>query len=248
MTDDFCICFHKAVVERPVKTWSTLLEFLALMVTSAIGLYLNNKFLSKLEKERRETPLGRKGNVIAPIMRWFLNFQVVFWPFNLLYRWFTTNDLLFPEMLPTWLCYFIPYSIAVGRQIIAYNSLFCAIIRYIFIVHRTRANQWSFEILGKLLRNMSVVIPLVIVLALMPLDDLELFKEWLPEFESCWRNSNATHDYESFKSVPYKFVHQYLPSSLHQALYISIQLPNNLVYFGIPEAFLYFRIFRNIKR
>ena len=116
MTDDFCICFHKAVVERPVETWSTLLEFLALMVITAIGLYLNNKFLSKLEKERRETPLGRKGNVIAPIMRWFLNFQVVFWPYNLFYRWFTTNDLLFPEMLPTWLCYSIPYSIAVGRQ------------------------------------------------------------------------------------------------------------------------------------
>ena len=77
MVDQFCVCFHEAFVDFPVHTWSTSLEFGFVALITVLGIRLNYKFLSKLKKERRETPIGRKGNVIDPIMRGFLIFQII---------------------------------------------------------------------------------------------------------------------------------------------------------------------------
>ena len=247
MRDKFCICYHKAYVEYPVETWSSSMEFLATILVSLLGIYLNRKFLVKLKKERRMTPVGRKGNVIDPIMRWFLGFQIIYWPYNLLYHWVTSNGLLSSELLPTWLCYSLPYSISIGRQIIAYNSLFVALIRYIYIVHQTKANQWSFKVLGKLLRNLSIAIPLGIFVVAVLLDQLDFIKA-MPAFESCMMLENASNNSESLNPIPVKMALKYLPRSLHIVLHVGIQMANFFVFLNIPEAFLYFSIFKTMKR
>ena len=247
MRDKFCICYHKAYVEYPVETWSSSMEFLAMILVSFLGAYLNRKFLVKLKKERSMTPVGRKGNVIDPIMRWFLAFQIIYWPYQLLYRWITSNGLLPSELIPTWLCYALPYSISVGRQIIAYNSLFVALIRYIYIVHQTKANQWSFEVLGKLLRNLSIAVPLGIFVIAVLLDKLDLIKA-MPAFESCMTLENASNDSESLNPIPVKLAVEYLPRSLHTVLHVGIQMANFTIFLNVPEALLYFIIFKTIKR
>jgi hypothetical protein len=79
MPDIFCACLYKAVINIPVSLWSTVLEFLFSVIISVCGEIFNYRFMTKLKEEKRKTPIGRKGNVIEPIMRWYLQ---------------TSNDLL----------------------------------------------------------------------------------------------------------------------------------------------------------
>ena len=247
MVDQFCVCYHKAFVEVPVYTWSTSLEFVALILVAVIGIFLNYKFLAKLEKERKATPIGRKGNVIDPIMRWFLVFQMVYWPYLLLYRWLTTNELLPIKMLPTWLCYALPYAKSLGRMFIAYNSFFVALVRYIYIIHHVKANQWSFEVIGNLFRTLSVIFPITIFAICVLTDELDLIKP-MPSFKECIIHHNVTYDDESLNPIPVKWTLQYLPSSFVMAVEIIFQSINMFFFLNFPEAFMYFRMFSHIKR
>ena len=68
-------CLMGAFVEHPVALWSTILEFVAIVTC---GLALNYRFLMKLKEEKRNRPLGRKGNVIEPIVSASCMFQMIY--------------------------------------------------------------------------------------------------------------------------------------------------------------------------
>jgi hypothetical protein len=97
--------------------------------------------MNKLREEKRKTPIGRKGNVTEPIMRWYCKLQMIYWAYQLLYLWGIVNGIIPFEFMNGWWCTASSTVIKLGRMCIGWNSLFVALIRYIYIVHRQKSNQ-----------------------------------------------------------------------------------------------------------
>jgi hypothetical protein len=151
MPDITCACIYKAWVNIPVSLWSTVLEFLFSVLICVCGEIINYRFMSKLREEKRKTPLGRKGNVIEPIMRWFCKLQMIYWPYQLLSIWVWFNEIIPFEYMNGWWCSAATLIVLkFGRMCIGWNSLFVALIRYLYIVHRQKSNQWDFEKVGRI--------------------------------------------------------------------------------------------------
>ena len=111
MSDKYCACFYKVLVaDESSEMITTMIELFFSGAVSVLGIILNLKFWRRLQEERRLRPLGRKGNVIEPIMRWFCILQIFYWPFELGFLWMNTNSVIPPENLPTWLCYILSNS------------------------------------------------------------------------------------------------------------------------------------------
>ena len=94
MEDPFCACIYKTFVDEPVTLWTTILEFVFSIVIGICGVVINYRFVKKLSEERRNTPIGRRGNIIEPVIRWNCCFQMVFWPYDLLYFWINQNEIM----------------------------------------------------------------------------------------------------------------------------------------------------------
>ena len=75
MQDPFCACIYKTFVDTPISTWSTILELIFSLLIGVCGGTVNYRFVKKLQEEKRNTPMGRKGNVIEPVIRWNCTFQ-----------------------------------------------------------------------------------------------------------------------------------------------------------------------------
>ena len=84
MRKSICKCIYRYLIDEPVTWTSIILDFLMSFAIATIGLITNYRFKNKLRKEKKSTLPNRKGNVIEPIMRWYLIFAMVFWPYELL--------------------------------------------------------------------------------------------------------------------------------------------------------------------
>ena len=248
MEDTFYICYYKSFIEHPVALGSTVFELLLTLTFIICGVYLNCNFLKKLEEQRRTTPIGRKGNVIEPIMRWFCMLQIIFWPYDLLFQWINANEIIPSRVIPPWLCYILWNTNTLGRSYIAYHSLFVALIRYLYIVHHQRSNQWNFKTVGKLFSFAYMVIPFTIWLIALFIHD----PVWLhtrEEYKNCvsfYTDSNTTAELP--QSAPVKLAARYLPDTLIYSLDLFTMVTSSIAFLNIGEAYLYHRIFTAIKR
>ena len=167
-------------------------------------------------------------------MRWFCVLQIVFWPYELLNfsQAVRMIDLesLFPPMCP-----FIMWSIALGRTMIGYNSLFVALIRYVYIVHERKANQWDFEVVGRRFQIASISVPIthVIIVSL----TLRGFL-FVPEADRC---SHLTPLLISFSM-------NFLSEELSDAIAIIGVVGMAFVFLNIVDGYLYIKIFQTIRR
>ena len=84
----------KTFVDDSVSTLSTVLDFVFSVLISVCGVIVNYRFRKKLKEEKRNTPPGRKGNVIEPIMSWYCILQMIFWPYELLLLWMGFNGVI----------------------------------------------------------------------------------------------------------------------------------------------------------
>ena len=251
MPDRFCICLYKTMIDEPVSTLSTVLEFLFSVVISIFGVLVNYKFRKKLQEERRNRPAGRKGNVIEPVMRWFCILQIMFWPWELLHIWIDFNEIVPSDQLPSWWCYIVFYTIKAGRMCVAYNSLFVAIIRYVYIVHQQRSNQWNFEKVGKWFQIASIAIPISMETIGVFTDPYSQYSNSSDRFKDCivfYEGSNVTNNYEPPKPATVELTMHYLPDAFVMTIYYIYVAISMVVLFNITEAYLYFKIFRSIKR
>ena len=89
----FCLCLRESKIDLPVKIWTTIAEFVFSMVLAITAIIINWTLLKQLRFEMKNKPLGRKGNVIEPIMRWFCVHQMYYSP---LYFLFDMSSHLFP--------------------------------------------------------------------------------------------------------------------------------------------------------
>ena len=235
------------VADDVTETWATVLEFLFSTFISMLGTFLNLKFWKILQKERKCRPLGRKGNVIEPIMRWFGILQVIYWPFELGFLWINTNSIISQESMPSWLCVILSNILFAGRFMIAFNSFFVALIRYIYIVHEHKANQLSFENVGRTFQISSIALPLLIktVEAFFLDPNLIVSRDILAE---CEHSSKTMEVMKPFTVASIEWTLQYFSKPLTDTLSKICLGIEFVIYFNIIEVFLYVKIFGSIKR
>ena len=234
-----------------MSIWTTLLDFLCSVVIGVLGVMINCKFIEKLQEEKRAKPPGRKGNVIEPIMQLFCKFQIVFWPYYLLYFWLHFNGIVPASLMNGWWCNFgAQISIKFGRMTIAWNSFFVALIRYVYIVHREKSNQWDFDQAGQWFRVASIVIPTIF-------NTIDLFSSGFWEyqhgdaFKTCIavnKGYNNTINITIPNIYPYAWTVEYLPQPLVHSIYFINSVAATLILFNLADGYLYFSIFRCIKR
>ena len=232
MTDTYCICLLKSFRS---DSWHVfVLQFLFSIMISICGVFLNYKFLKKLQLERRNKPLGRKGNVIEPVMRLFCVLQIVFWPYELLMFSWLTGIINLISMVPS-LCPFFVWSIVIGRTVLAYNSLFVALTRYLYIVHDRKANQWDFEVVGRRFQIASISFPMIHVIIF----SLTLrARGFFPSANHCLHMT----------PVLINFTMKFLSEKIADTIAIICTFMMAFVYLNLAEGYLYIKIFQTIKR
>ena len=246
-------CIVENFVEKTTLL-STVLAFVSSIVVISFGLKLNHRFWAKLREEKRARPLGRKGNVIEPIASLFCILQMIYWPYNILFMW-TLSNLNIPNYY--WVGWHSTVmwnlGIKMGRTYIASNSLFTALIRYIYIVHHERSNQWEFEKVGKCFRISSVLIPITIL-------SMGIFTSDMAEYQTLWPQDQLADCIASYLNVssttieiPYppdalQWTRTVLPESVINVLWFIYVSCSLLIYSNGVELILYLRIFQTIRR
>ena len=251
MPDIVCKCIYEAYTDPPMSIWTTLLDFFCSVVIGVLGVIINCKFIEKLQEEKRAKPSGRKGNVIEPIMQLFCKFQIIFWPYYLLYLWIHLNGIAPASFMNGWWCNIgAQITIKFGRMTIAWNSFFVAFIRYVYIVHREKSNQWDFDQACKWFRVASIVIPTIF-------NTIDLFSQGFWEYQhgEAFKNCiainqglNNTSNMTIPNIYPYALTVEYLPQPLVRSIYYINSAVAILILSNLADGYLYFSIFRCIKR
>jgi hypothetical protein len=204
-------------------------------------------------EEKRNVPLGRKGNVIEPIMSLFCKLQMSYWPFHAMYYWIANNEIIPFEYMNGWWCSIAIYGIRLGRICIAYNSIFVALIRYIYIVHRKKSTLWEFSKVGRYFRIASIAIPVIMETIgaftnLHALYDHAFFKNGFKDCIAFYMGYNTTGNIQIPKPIPLAWTLQVIPENMvlvANCIYIFITI---VVIMNVAEVFLYFQIYRSVKR
>ena len=251
MPDIVCTCIYEAYIDEPLSIWTTVLDFLFSAIIAVVAVNVNYKFLKQLQAEKRSRPIGRKGNVIEPVMQLFCKFQIIFWPYYLLYFWIHLNGIVPSSLMNGWWCNVIlQVTIEFGRYYIGWISFFVALIRYIYIVHKETSNQWDYDRVGKLLKISSVVIPIVFYFIAFFVNPYKQYQKG-EKFENCisdYVGSNSTINITSINGYPYAWTLQYIPENIMLGIYYSLTVVAVIVYLQLAEGFFYFEIYRTIKR
>jgi len=218
------------------------------------GEIINYRFMRKLKEEKSRTPIGRKGNVIEPIMRWFCKLLMIYWPYHLLSIWIMVNEIIPFEYMNGWWCSAALFvALKFGRMCIAWNSLYVALIRYIYIVYRQKSNQWEFEKIGRYFRISSIAITVGV-------ETVGLFVNSYPEhkinteqdvFKSCVA-SRQGHNTTVNIQIPEPYFRaltlQVVPEWIILGVYYVYFCLTIGVIINVIDGFLYFQIYRYIKR
>ena len=249
-----CLYQSKGLVEKPHELWSTILEFIFIAFVIFCGVALNYNFFKKLKTEKRRRPVGRKGNVIEPIVSLYCIFQIVYWPYKGLYFWLFSNEIVTIDNLNGWWPNILIEVIRMGRLYIGWNSLFIALIRYIYIVHREKSNQWEFENVGRLFSILSFVVPILIQIMGVFTHNWREFQsgledqDWLRGCIASNMNKTSSEIQIPYPTYPLKWTMLFLPEGAIQNLWYIWLLLSFLSQFHVPEVFLYSNIFLTIKR
>ena len=250
-----CTCVYEAYIDKPMSVLTTVLDFVFSIAIAVAGVILNYKLMRKLQKEKRSKPIGRKGNVIEPIMQPFCKFQIIFWPYFLLYFWIYLNGIIPSSLMNGWWCIVISQTIAIGRIYIAGISFFVALVRYVYIVHLETANQWCYVRVGRYFKIGSVVFPTILgIIRLLVYPNLDPKTEFIQngdKFQNCIAfhlGTNNTSNITIPKAYPYAWTLEYIPEKILDGIETARRAILLVVVSNIAEAFLYFSIYRQIKR
>ena len=252
MERSLCMCVYKQFIDEPITVSSTIMDFLFSAIITACGLLANTRFRAKLQEEKRNRLPGRKGNVIEPIMNWYLILAMAFWPYQTFFYWTMAHEVFPSEWFRNcWLMNLTMRPIAIGRMIIACNSFFVALIRYLYIVHRRKASKWNFEKIGKIFRLASFTIPIAIItVVILTQVDVPGLKN-TNQFKECVATSEGLNTTLNIHIPPpssVEFMMKYLPRQIIDVIYYIAVSTTIKVCGNIPELYLYLRIFQTIKR
>ena len=253
MRKSICKCIYRYLIDEPVTWTSIVLDFLMSFTIATLGLIINYRFKKKLHIEKKSTLPNRKGNVIEPIMRWYLIFAMVFWPYELLYLWINAHEIMPSSWFENcWLMNTLMHPIRIGRTIIAYNSFFVGLIRYLYIVHYKTAKHWDFQKTGIIFQVASIFVPLGMEIARISTEvDFKGMKT-TERFLGCVAESEGLNTTSSSVLFPdpktVEFTLRFLPRSVIAVLYYINQVITLIIGSNFIEVFFYYKIFESIKR
>ena len=250
MQDTTCTCIYQSFSNKNTSAWSTTLDFLLSMPIFVFGVIFNYVLWKKLKQEKKLVPLGRKGNVLEPILSWYCLIQIAYWPYSLLFFWILFNGLTPTVILETLWCNVGFIIIRWGRMYIGYNSLFVAMVRYIYIVHYDTAKKCDFKKVGNFFQLSSLVFPLAVELVGLLVDPYEVY-QGKPEFRECiasYQGLNSTQNLTIPDVYPRRWTTKYVPETITFAVHAFHYTIIAMVYLNIIESFFYFQIFKSIQR
>ena len=252
MQGSICKCIFNQYIHRPFSTLSTVLDLLCSLFVIICGLIANYRFKVKLDEEKRNTLPGRKGNVIEPIMRTYVIIAGIFWPYEMIFLWMNAHEIIPCDWFSNcWLMNILMHPIRIGRTIIGYNSFFVAFIRYLYIVHDKKSNQWNFEKTGRLFQVASILVPIAMeAIRILTEFDVPGLKQ-TKQFRECVATSEGLNSTLSIVIPPPATVAltlQLFPLQLvHYFYYINMAI-TLLLSTNIIEAYFYLKCFQIARR
>ena len=251
MSGVFCHCNLKCHFYEPVSSISIILELVVSFMISVCVIFVNYKYLNKLKEEKRARPLGRKGNVIEPIASSMCVQVLINTPVLLLIFWIYANEIIPFDQIPAWLCILLDAYHRCCSLCVVYNSLFVAIIKYLYVVCQHESNQWDFEKVGKRFKIASFVIPVGMEVIRCFFETSENHYKMDNNFRECvdsYDVTNETTSYQVPRPTLVQFTLNYLPETLVFAMEYSYFIITTIVALNIIEVVLYYKIFDRIKR
>ena len=253
-----CQCTHLGFWYDPSSVVFTILEFLMISFIGVIGLIINYKFRKRLKREKRQRAPGRKGNVIEPLMSWHCLILMFGTPYCQLLHWQFANEVISSHLVPEWLCILLTTIERCISFVGVYNSLFVALIRYVYIVHQKKSNEWDFERVGKRFQFASFLIPIGMEIVhyvsnsnnqYMTKNAIAMGKEKIEGCSESYEFVNSTYGFQDpadLKLAP--FVWNKVSQDVAFVAYYIYWAISGLVSLNIIEGFLYIKIFGCIKR
>ena len=251
-----CQCTYLGFWYDPASSFITALELFVICLIGVMGFMVNFKFRKKLKEEKRKRAPGRKGNVIEPLMSWYCLILMFGIPYCQLLHWQFVNEVIPFHLIPEWLCILLTTLERCIVFCVVYNSLFVALIRYVYIVHQQKSNEWDFQRVGKQFQFASILIPVGMeILHLytnsnaihLTKNTIDMGKEKIESCNYLLNGINSTFESQkSFQPEPL----DPNPFSQKMALigYYLYVVISALVSLNVMEGFLYLRIFRCIER
>ena len=135
-------------------------------------------------------------------------------------------------------------SIRYGRTYLACNSIFVAMIRYLYIVHYQKLNQYEFRNVAGLFQITSVAIPVAIE-ALSTLTFSADFCKW-KAFNENLVEFGSTSQFLQKETVEWSL--KYLPEAFVSTMSLTYVTAKILIVSNVIEGYLYFKMFQNIER
>ena len=131
-----------------------------------------------------------------------------------------------------------------GRTYLACNSIFVAMIRYLYIVHYHKLNQYEFKNVAGLFQIASVAIP-VAMEALSTLTFSADFCKW-KSFNDNLVEFGSTSEFLKKETVEWTLT--YLPEWIVSTLSLTYVTAKVLIVSNVIEGYLYLKMFQNIER
>ena len=89
-----CQCTYPAFFYDPSSPVVVTIELLITSLIVTICAIVNYKFRKKLKELKRRRPLGRKGNVVEPLMSWYCIIIIFGTTYILLLHWQYVNEII----------------------------------------------------------------------------------------------------------------------------------------------------------
>ena len=170
----------------------------------------------------------------------------------MLFLWIMAHEIIPASWFSNcWVMNILMNPLRIGRAIIAYNSFFVALIRYLYIVHRQKANKWKFKKVGILFQAASITVPI-------SMEVVRFFSEYdLPGLRSTERFKSCVAVNEGLNSTvsitlpdpaPVALSLQIFPAEIVDTMYGMYLTITTMVYSNVIEGYFYFKIFQTITR
>ena len=258
MGPGLCQCTSHGFWYDPSSSVGSAIELLIISLIGTACIIVNYKFRKKLKEEKKKRPLGRKGNVIEPLMSWYCIILMLGTTYRQLLHWQFANEIIPLHLIPEWMCILLTTLDRCIVSSIAYNSLLIVLIRYVYIVHCQKANRWDFERVGKIFQFMSIIIPSAMEIVHLCINSRHTYfaKKALnmgkAKFESCSdsfmeNNSTFSSTLPNDSNLRPVFL-TLIPQGVILAAYYFYVIVTALVFLNVVEVFLYIKIFSCIKR
>lgn len=210
-----------------------------------LGFFLHYKIVHVYNLERSPTWLNQISHAVIGSVHWGVRV-----PFTAVTH-FVPN---LSNVTGSWICYIGAFVSFYGFQELTARSLWIAIEKYVLMVHTLKARVFGEEKIGKIMLIVHICYPLlasIIAMITTNYDTRAEVKSCFGVVDDSIPSSNMTSSGKSsflFCDVSYYSEISLSLSYFIQFLCVSRTFLNGLICTNIPEAFIYYKLFKFMKR